>query len=97
MGREVCLSSVELATLAGPHDVDGIGDRGGLVKNLPKRITHKGSWCGMMTASASVDVADQLLPSGMRMHRCKTPEGLRLYSSLSIRTMDLARLARHCA
>src|SRR6185437_3418296 len=26
-------------------------------------------------------------------HRCKTPEGLRLYSTLSIRTKDLARLA----
>ena len=33
----------------------------------------------------------------MGMHRCKTLEGLRLYSSLSITTKDLARLATHRA
>ena len=64
MGREMCFSSVELATLAGPHDVDGVGDRGGLVKTLLKCITHEGTWCGMVAADASVDVADQLLSLG---------------------------------
>jgi len=58
MEWEVCFSSVELATLASPHDINGVGDRGGPVKTLPKHVTHEGSWCGMMTASASVDVAD---------------------------------------
>ena len=60
MGREVCFSSVELATLASPHDVGGIGDRGGSVKTLPKRVTHEGAWRGMMAADAGMDVADQL-------------------------------------
>ena len=64
MGREVRLSSVELATLAGPYDVSGVGDRGGLVKTLWKRVTHECSWRGVMTASASVDVTDQLLALG---------------------------------
>jgi hypothetical protein len=64
MGREVCFTSVELATLAGPHDVGGVGDRGGLVKTLPKCVTHKGTRRGMMTAGASVDVADQFLALG---------------------------------
>ena len=61
MGREVCFSSIELATLAGPHDIGGIGDRGGPVQTLPKRITHEGARRGMVTADASVDVTDQLL------------------------------------
>ena len=61
MGRKMCFSSIELATLAGPHDVGGIGDRGGPVKSLPKRVAHEGTWRGVMAADASVDVADQLL------------------------------------
>jgi hypothetical protein len=61
---EVYLSSKELATLAGPHNVGGVGDRGGPVKALPKRVTHEGTWCGMVAADASVDVADQLLALG---------------------------------
>ena len=43
VGWEVCLPSVELATLAGPYDVGGIGDHGGPVKALPKHITHEGA------------------------------------------------------
>ena len=58
------LPIVELATLAGPHDIGGVGDRGGLVKTLSKCVTHKGSWRGVMTAGASVDVTDQLLALG---------------------------------
>ena len=61
---EVCFTSVELATLAGPHDVDGVGDRSGPVKALSKRVPHEGAWCGMMAADASVDVTDQLLALG---------------------------------
>ena len=97
MGREVYLSSVELAALAGPHDVSGVGDRDGPVKTLPKRVTHEGAWPGMMAADAGMDVADQLLALGTGMHRCITPEGLRLFSTLSIRMTDLARLARRHA
>ena len=64
VGREVRLSSIELATLAGPHDVGGVGDRGGPVKALSKRVTHEGARRGVMTAGASVDVTDQLLALG---------------------------------
>ena len=64
MGREVYLSSVELATLAGPHDVSGVGDRGGPVKALPECVTHEGAWRGVMAADAIMDVADQLLALG---------------------------------
>ena len=64
MGQEVYLSSVELATLASPHDVSGVGDRGGPVKALPERVTHEGARRGVMAADASMDVADQLLALG---------------------------------
>ena len=64
MGREVCFSSIELATLAGPYNVGGIGDRSGPVKALPKRVTHESVGRGVMAADASMDVADQLLALG---------------------------------
>ena len=64
MRGEVCFSSVELATLAGPHDVGGVGDRGGPVETLPKRVTHEGARRGVVTANANVDVMDQLLALG---------------------------------
>ena len=64
MGREVCFSSIELATLTSPHDVSGVGDRGGPVKALPERVTHEGAWRGVMAADAGMDVADQLLALG---------------------------------
>jgi len=61
---EVRFSSVKLATLAGQHDVGGVGNCGGQVKTLPKRVTHEGTWRGMVATDASVDVADQLLALG---------------------------------
>ena len=64
MGREVCFSSIELATLAGPHNVGGVSDGGGPVKALPERVTHEGAWRSVMAADASMDVADQLLALG---------------------------------
>ena len=64
MGREVCFSSIELATLACPHDVGSVGDRGGPVKTLSKCVTHEGARRGVMTAGASVDVTYQLLALG---------------------------------
>ena len=64
MRGEVRFSSVKLATLAGLHDVSGVGDRGGPVETLPKRVTHEGKWRGMVAADASVDVADQLFALG---------------------------------
>ena len=38
MGREVCLPGIELAALAGPHDVGGVGDRGELLKAMSKCV-----------------------------------------------------------
>ena len=64
MGREVCFLSIELAALAGPHNVGGVGDRGGPIETLPKRVTHEGARRSVMAADAGVDVADQLLALG---------------------------------
>ena len=64
VGWEVRLPGVELATLAGPHDVGGVGDRGGPVKALPKCIAHEGARRSVLTADAGVDVLDQLLALG---------------------------------
>ena len=61
---EVCFSSIELATLAGPHNVGGVGDRGGPVKTLPKRVAHEGAWRSVMATYAGMDVADQFLALG---------------------------------
>ena len=63
---EVHFSSVKLASLAGPQDVGGVGNCSGLVKTLPKRVTHEGARCSVVTADASVDVTDQLLALGNR-------------------------------
>ena len=59
MGREVCFSSVELATLASPHDFSGIGDCCGLVEALPERIAHEGARRRVVAANSSVDVSEQ--------------------------------------
>ena len=60
----MCLPGIELATLTGPHNVSGVGDRSGPVKALSKRVAHEGTWRGVVTADASVDVTDQLLALG---------------------------------
>ena len=97
MGREVRLSSVELATLTSPHDVGGVGDPGGPVKTLSKRVTHQGAWRCVMTAGASVDVTYQLLAIGYGDASLQDPRGTAMYSSWSIRMKGLARLARRRA
>ena len=61
MCRKVRLSSIEPAALAGPHDVGGVGDRGGPVKALSKRIAHEGARRSVVTTDAGVNVSDQLL------------------------------------
>ena len=61
---EVCFLAVELAALTGPHNIGGVGDRGGLVKALPKCVAHEGARCSVVTADAGVDVTDQLLALG---------------------------------
>ena len=64
MGRKMCFSSIELAPLAGPHNVSGVSDCGGPVKALSKSVTHESARRSVMAADAGVDVADQLLALG---------------------------------
>jgi hypothetical protein len=64
VNQEVCLPGVELAALAGLHNISGVGDRSGLVKALSKRVAHEGTRRGVVTADASVDVTNQLLTLG---------------------------------
>jgi hypothetical protein len=53
---EVCLPSVELATLADSHDVLGISDRSGPVKTLSKHAADDDSGGRMVAACPRVDV-----------------------------------------
>ena len=57
LGWEVCLPSVVLAPFAGAYNLLGIGYCGGLVEALSECIPNQGSWCGMMTADSTMDVA----------------------------------------
>ena len=59
LGREVSLPSVVLTPFAGAYNLLGIGYYGGPVEALPKCIPNQGSWCSMMTADSTVDVAQQ--------------------------------------
>jgi hypothetical protein len=59
---EVGLAGVELAPLAGAHNLVGVGDRGGLVEALAERVAHKGARRRVVAAHARVDVAEELAP-----------------------------------
>ena len=58
VSQEVCLPGIELEALAGLHDIGGVGDRGGPVKALSKRVAHEGMRRGVVTAYAGVDVSN---------------------------------------
>ena len=88
----MCLPGVELAALAGSHDVGGVGDYGGLVEPLPKCIAHEGARRGVVTVDSSVDVPDQLLALGDGDAMLQNARGA-MYSSSSTKTKDLALLA----
>ena len=60
MSREVRLTGVELATLAGSYDFCGVGDRSLPVETLPKRVTHEGAWRRVMATYSGMDVPKQL-------------------------------------
>jgi hypothetical protein len=64
VSQEVSLAGIELASLAGAHDLAGVGDCGGLVKALAERVAHEGAWCRVMAAHAHVDVPDELTTLG---------------------------------
>lgn len=54
------LAGVELATLAGAHDFDGVGDHVGPVKTLPECIAIEGARCCVVTTHPGVDISNQL-------------------------------------
>ena len=53
------MPSVVLAPLVGAYNLLGIGYCGGPVETLLKCIPNQSSWCGMMTADSTMDVAQQ--------------------------------------
>ena len=64
MSREMHLPGIELAPLASPHDLGGIGNCSGPVEALPERIADEGARRRVVTADSIVDVPDQLLALG---------------------------------
>ena len=59
LGQEVCLPSIVLAPFAGAYNLLGIGYCGGPIETLSECVSNQGSWCGMMAAYSTVDVAQQ--------------------------------------
>jgi len=57
LGREVRLPSVVLTPFAGAYNLLGIGYCGGPIETLSECLPNQGSWCGMVSACPSVDVA----------------------------------------
>ena len=53
------LPSVVLTPFAGAYDLLNVGYCSGPVEALSECIPNQGSWCGMMTACSTVDVAQQ--------------------------------------
>ena len=60
MSRKVHLMGVELAALASPHDLHGVGDCCGPIKALPELVAHEGAWRRVMAAGSGVDVPKRL-------------------------------------
>jgi hypothetical protein len=97
VSQEISLTGIELTPLAGAYDLVGFNNRGGPVQALAKRVAHEGTRRRVVATHARVDVSDELGPWGMRMHRCKTLDAARLYSSPSMMVNDLAILAMRLA
>jgi hypothetical protein len=97
MSREIGLAGVELAPLAGAHNLAGIGDCGGPIEALAECVAHEGSWRRMVATYALVDVSNEFVTLGVGMLRCRTPDAVRLHSSPSITVKDLAFLAMRLA
>ena len=72
------MTGVELAALAGPHDLCGIGDCGWPVETLSKHVAHKGAWHRMMATYSDVDVSKQLPILGDRDASLQDPRGAAL-------------------
>jgi hypothetical protein len=59
VSREVSLTSIELAPLAGAHDHIGVSNRGGPVKALVERVAHEGTQRRVVATHTRVDVLDE--------------------------------------
>jgi hypothetical protein len=70
-----------LASLIGAHNLVGVDNRGGLVEALAECVAHEGARCRVVATHAYVNVSEELAPLGMGIHRCKTADAARLYSS----------------
>jgi hypothetical protein len=57
---EIGLVNVELAPLAGVHNLIGVGDHGGPVEALAKRFAYEGARCRVVATHARVDVSGEL-------------------------------------
>jgi hypothetical protein len=97
VSREISLAGIELAPLTGAYDLVGVSDRDVPVLALAERVAHEGTWRRVVATHAHVDVSNELATLGMEMHRCRTPDAARLYSSLSTTVNDLAILAMRLA
>jgi hypothetical protein len=64
MSREVSLAGIELAPLAGAHDLVGISDHGGPIKALAECIAHEGARRRVVATYARVDVSNKLKAVG---------------------------------
>jgi hypothetical protein len=62
MSRKVGLAGVELASLAGAHDLASISDRGGPVEALAECVAHEGVWGRVVAAYPRVYVSKELAP-----------------------------------
>jgi hypothetical protein len=59
VSREIGLTWVELASLAGAHDLVGVGNRGGPIEALAKRVAHEGARRRVVAAHTCVDVSNE--------------------------------------
>jgi hypothetical protein len=89
----MCLPRIELAPLTGAYDLGGIGHSSWPVEALLEGVPDQCSRRCVVDTSPKVYFLKQLVG----MQRCRIPEALRLYSSLSRSTNDLARRASHRA
>jgi hypothetical protein len=64
VSREISLVGIELAPLAGAHDLVGISNRGGPIKALAERIAHKGARRRVVATYTRVDVSNKLMAVG---------------------------------
>jgi hypothetical protein len=60
--KSLGFAGVELAPLAGAHNLAGIRDRSGPIKALAECVAYEGAGRGMVAANARVNVSEELAP-----------------------------------